>query len=531
LGEYGFGRAGLASAGPMTEIALRLPQAATRARLLQLLALAAGAALIAAGITVLRMPILSLTLGFGSEPQAHTSPRPHEPLELTRLPRDAAGDAARRLAAAKAAARALAAQSALDEPLAADAARAFDRGLFVSGHGAVETAAQVAAWRPLVDRAARGSSVDPNLLEAIVFVESGGSSSVIAGHGPSSPAGLTQLSRTQARHLHMSFHLGASRRLTRMIWTAFREGRSTKVARLEARRRVRDARFAPLASLRGTVRYLDEASHELGRTDLAVASYHLGISNLARATAGQPVPFATLYFGSAPDRNVNMWRRLNAHGTVAHDYYWKVLAAERVMRLYRHDRGALAYEARLQARKNSSEEVMHPRSATPRFHSPRDLVRAWKTHELRAIPRNASVTHIAIGPYFAQMAHRLGRSQRLYRGLRPEARNVLLYIGSRVQQLSHARRPLIVTSAVRDEVYQRVLMRVNANAARTYSIHTTGYAFDIARSYSSKRQAAAFEYVLNRLVALHAIAYIREAAAIHIAVASGVSLDVLRRAV
>jgi hypothetical protein len=514
----------------MTEIAHRLPQAAARPRLLQLLALTAGSALIAAGITVLRTPILTL-LPTSPEPSAHTYPRPHEPVELTRLPRDAAGDAARRAAAAKAAARAVAAQSALDEPLAADAARAFDRSFFVAGPGVDETAARVAAWRPLVNRAARGSSVDPDVLEAMVYVESGGSSSVIAGHDASSPAGLTQLSKSQAGQLHMSFHLGASRRLTRMIWTAYREGRSTKAARLEARRRVRDARFAPLASLRGTVRYLDKAAHVLGRADLAVASYHLGISNLSRATAGEPVPFPTLYFASAPDRNVNMWRRLNAHGSVAYDYYWKVLAAERVMRLYRRDRGALAYEGRLQARKNSSEEVIHPRSATPRFHTPRELALAWKKHELRAIPRNASVTHVAIGPYFAQMAHRLGRSQRLYRGLRPEARTVLLYIGSRVQQLSHARRPLILTSAVRDDVYQSVLMRVNANAARSYSIHTTGYAFDIARVYSSPRQAAAFEYVLNRLAALHAIAYIREATAIHIAVASGVSLDVLRRAV
>jgi hypothetical protein len=515
----------------MTEIALRLPRAA-RPRLFQLLALAAGSALIAAGVTILRMPALSLPLGLSSpEPQAYVSPRPHEPVELTRLARDAAGDAARRVAAARAAARALASQAALDAPLAVDAARAFDRGLFVSGPGAVETAAQVAAWRPLVDRAAQGSSVNPNLLEAMVFVESGGSSTVIAGHDPTAPVGLTQLSKAQATQLHMPLHLGSSRRLTRMIWTASREGRSRKVARLEARRRVRDARFAPLASLRGTVRYLDAASHTLGRTDLAVASYHLGIPNLELATAGQPVPFASLYFGSAPDRNANMWRRLNAHGTDAYDYYWKVLAAQRVMRLYRHDRGALAYESLLQARKNSSEEVMHPRSSTPRFHSPRDLVRAWKTHELRAIPRNASVTHIAIGPFFAQMAHRLGRSQRLYRGLRPEARDVLLFIGSRVQQLSHARRPLILTSAVRDDVYQRVLMRVNPNAARTYSIHTTGYAFDIARTYSSMRQAAAFQYVIDRLAALHAIAYIREATAMHIAVASGVSLDVLRRAV
>jgi hypothetical protein len=63
-------------------------------------------------------------------------------------------------------------------------------------------------------------------------------------------------------------------------------------------------------------------------------------------------------------------------------------------------------------------------------------------------------------------------------------------------------------------------MRVNANAARTYSIHTTGYAFDIARAYATTAQADAFQFVLDRLVAVNAIAYIREAAAIHVAVAS-----------
>ena len=104
--------------------------------------------------------------------------------------------------------------------------------------------------------------------------------------------------------------------------------------------------------------------------------------------------------------------------------------------------------------------------------------------------------------------------------LRPATLDVLLYIGRRVHELSGARKPLILTSALRDNRYQRVLLRVNANAARTYSIHTTGYAFDIARSYASSRQAAAFQFVLDRLVAANAVAYIREAGAIHVAVAS-----------
>ena len=137
-------------------------------------------------------------------------------------------------------------------------------------------------------------------------------------------------------------------------------------------------------------------------------------------------------------------------------------------------------------------------------------------------------THIAISGTFGQIAPKLRRSKRLYLGLRPSARDVLLYIGRRVHELSRARR-LILTSAVLDDVYQRRLMRVNANAGRSYSIHTTGYVFDIARSYATPRQAQAFQYVLDRLEALHAIAWIREAEAIHIAVASKVSPALLRR--
>jgi hypothetical protein len=51
-------------------------------------------------------------------------------------------------------------------------------------------------------------------------------------------------------------------------------------------------------------------------------------------------------------------------------------------------------------------------------------------------------------------------------------------------------------------------------------MHTTCYAFDIARTYGSEREAAAFQRVLDRLVAANAVAYIREAEAIHVAVAA-----------
>jgi len=258
-----------------------------------------------------------------------------------------------------------------------------------------------------------------------------------------------------------------------------------------------------------------------GRADLAVAAYQMGLGNMQNIVDGygtQTPTYAQLYFGTAPDHEWLAWRR-----TVANAYYWKVLAAQRILKLYRHNPSALSFEAGQQARKNSAEEFMHPLYRTPRFSNPNAIAAAWKHHVLRAIPRDAQRTHIAMGPFMGEEARALGRSRRLYRGLRKPTLDVLLYIGRRVHELSGTRAPLVVTSAVRDNRYQRVLMRVNANAARSYSLHTTGYAFDIARSYASRRQAGAFELVLNQLEGANVIAYIREAAAIHIAVASDAS--------
>jgi hypothetical protein len=349
----------------------------------------------------------------------------------------------------------------------------------------------------------------------MVLVESSGLAAATNG----GRAGLTQLTPAVAKHFGLRVNRGKSTRLTRQIAHTFRAVHARQLRRWRSRY---DQRFAPARELRATVRYLVHARRALGRIDLAVAAYHVGIGNVRRAMriegAIETVPaYAQLYFGSSPDRHAAIWRRLGAGGATARDYYWKVVAAEHVMRLYRH--GALAYTARLQDNKNSAEEVLHPRADTHRFRTPAAVARAWRHHILRAIPLDVSRTHIAVSRSLGQEARTLGRSRRLYRGLRPAALDVLLYIGRHVHELSGARR-LLVTSAVRDNRYQRVLMRVNANAARTYSLHTTGYAFDIARSYTSSRQATAFQFVLDRLTAANAIAYIREASAIHVAVAS-----------
>jgi uncharacterized protein DUF5715 len=100
-----------------------------------------------------------------------------------------------------------------------------------------------------------------------------------------------------------------------------------------------------------------------------------------------------------------------------------------------------------------------------------------------------------------------------------------------VRALSGGQSPLIVTSTVRDGAYQGLLMRRNIEATRNFSLHTTGWAFDVERRYQSRRQALAFQFVLDRLRALNAIAWVREPNAIHITVADDpdLPLELLER--
>src|SRR5205823_11743546 len=99
-----------------------------------------------------------------------------------------------------------------------------------------------------------------------------------------------------------------------------------------------DQRFAPARELRATARFLMHARRALGRVDLAVAAYHLGIGNVRHAAAmygaieTEP-SYAQLYFGSSPARRAAVWHRLGAEGEPARDYSWKVVAAAHLRRL------------------------------------------------------------------------------------------------------------------------------------------------------------------------------------------------------
>ena len=405
------------------------------------------------------------------------------------------------------------------------AAAGFAHPLYAKPAGGAQAAAdRTARWRPRIERAARRARIDADTLEALVYLESAGDPNAMAGPDPRAAAGLTQiLPGTATGLLGMHVDLPASIRITRQLVRAQRKARPALVAKLLQRRRRVDDSFDPSRALAGTARYLRESARHFGREDLVVEAYHMGIGNLQSVIsafgARDDVPYAELYFDSSPARHAAAYAKLFSLGDDSATYWFRILAAKEILRLARDDPAELTRRARLQTQKNSAENLMHPPTTTT-FASPADVRGAEQRGDLlRLNARRLLHAGVRIDPHMGELAPRVGQHPALYRALRPEALAVLAYVGAGVHAFA-GRGTLTVTSTVRDARYQQQLVGTNLEATPNYSLHTTGFAFDIRRRYNAPRQAYAFQFFLDRLQALNLIAWVREPGAIHVTASS-----------
>ena len=400
--------------------------------------------------------------------------------------------------------------------------------------GARATAKRVARFRQQIDAATAGTETDPDLLEAMVFLESAGRPEVIAGKDPALASGLVQIvASTGQALLDMRVDLDRSRKLTQQAQRALRQGDPGEVERLLRERARVDERFDPRKALEGAVRYLAIARERFGAEDLAVESYHMGIGNLqnvirtytgsdgpvSELVATNELTYAQLFFDSSPSSNPKTWDLLSAFGDESSEYYWKVLASREIMRLYREDRDELRRLERLHEAKATAEEAFHPRDETDVFDDPDDLAAGWRDGDLVPIPDGEQLGY-SLDDQVGEFAGELDADPVLYRGLQGEALAVLARMAAWVRELNGGSGSLIVTSAVRDREYQRQLGEQNPEATDAYSLHTTGWSFDVLREYESGSQAESFQFVLDRLQALGVIDYAVERDAIHVTVSN-----------
>ncbi len=403
----------------------------------------------------------------------------------------------------------------------------------MSPGGVTASAERTAAYRDQIEAAAERHGVDPDTLEAVIFLESAGRPTVIAGPTPESASGLAQIIPSTATDLlGMSVDLAASIELTERI----SDSRSpAQTDRLEAERAAVDQRFDPEAAIEGAARYLEIAGERFGDDELAVVSYHMGIGNLENVlrtyadaddatpigelVAADRLSYAQVYFDSGIDSHSGAYGLLSGFGDESADYLWKVLASRDLLELYRKDPERLATTAELATNKATMEEVFHPENETEVFDDPGAIEDAIDDGDLLPLP-DQPVLGWEPDPDIGELAAELDQSPELYRALRPEALATLTYLAGLVRNISAAATPLQVTSAVRDREYQDLLVGVNREATSEYSLHTTGWSFDIRRDYESKRQAEAFQYVLDRLRALALLDYAIEPGAIHVTVSN-----------
>ncbi|MBJ7471144.1 MAG: hypothetical protein JHD16_07570 [Solirubrobacteraceae bacterium] len=429
-----------------------------------------------------------------------------------------------------------------DEQFESRAANGFSHPLYsqVPG-GAVATAQRVSAWRELIEAAADadGSPVDADTLEALVYLESAGRPNASATGTVDGAIGLTQIvGETGNSLLDMNIDLERSAVLTRQIaklttqirrWdarnsTAAAERGRERLKALRIERAKVDQRFVPEAALAGAVRYLKFAKDQLGRLDLALTSYHMGVGNLQNVLAAygrKEVSYVQLYFDVDPQRSPRAYRILSRFQDDSATYYWRLLAAKQIMAAYRDNPDDLARKAKLITSKASREDYLHPPADNPGFADPAAIAQARDDGDLVALPIPAlNANGVAISPAMGELAGRLKTSPSRYRALRRGSLATLVTVGAAVRELTGSNKILTVTSTVRDLEYQKLLRSETVQATENYSAHTSGWAVDIARSYASNKQAQMFQFVLTRMQALDLITWVREPAAIHFTAAS-----------
>ena len=402
-------------------------------------------------------------------------------------------------------------------------------------------------WREAVESAVAGSDISPGDLEGMMLLESAGRARVMADGTPNSATGLMQiLPSTATSLLGMRVDLARSLEIARELPRAERAARISRRVRKrrEARRLVRsllrerptvDERFDPRKSLAGAVRNLTTAERTFGRRDLAIVSYHMGIGNLrtvigtyvsprrpARSTRRTVqrygLTWAQIYFDSSPTRNPRTWGLLTDLGDDSRHYLFKVLASREIMRLAREDPAELGRQIDLQTTKASAEEVLRPESRYPPYEDHEALRRAYRHDELVPLPRDPERLGYSVARGMGSLARHLKQPRILYRGLRREALACLLYIAKEYRRITGYRptrkRALRVTSTVRDRPYQNLLVTRNAQATPEFSLHTTGFAIDIAKP----REEEPLRFILERLQALDVIAWVEEPGAFHLTV-------------
>jgi hypothetical protein len=314
---------------------------------------------------------------------------------------------------------------------------------------------------------------------------------------------------------------------------------------LEAKRRQVDERYDPAKAIAAQTRYLVRMARRYGSLDWTFQAYHGGeggVRNTVSYYLGSrwqqfasaesairgvlasrgggyqrvraPLSFEELYFRTAPLSHPMAFSYLYGRSDNHRYYWWKILAAERAIDIYRRDPQEFHTQWRALRPGQRLEVVWYPNSKELNFRDAADLKRGYAAGELVRWPASARSRGLVLGDV-APLDPANGFD---YKGLRPEALGALYRIAAIYLANGGSKQPLTLHSLVQPEAY-----RARLNATRPPSwmrrltkpedvpidLQPTGLCFDIVRP-TTEWNRKVLEYALGVLADRNQIAWVEE---------------------
>lgn len=320
--------------------------------------------------------------------------------------------------------------------------------------------------------------------------------------------------------------------------------RAQELRLLEAKRRQVDERYDPAKAIASQTRYLVRMARRYGSLDWVFQAYHGGEGGVRNTVAyylgdrwkafgspesairgvltsrgglervRQPLTFEDLYFKTTPRAQPAAFSYLYGRSDNHRYYWWKILAAEHAIALYRRDPAQFREEWQALRPGQRLEVVWYPRSKELNFHNVAALKQGYASGQLVHWPASARSHGLVLG----DLAPLDRTNAYQYKGLRPEALGALFRIADLYLNSGGSSLPLRIVSLVQTEQYRAEL---NALHPPSWMRHTTkpedipidleptGLCFDIQRPAADWNRKV-LEYALSWLADRNQIYWIEE---------------------
>ncbi|MDH7568997.1 MAG: transglycosylase SLT domain-containing protein, partial [Armatimonadota bacterium] len=313
---------------------------------------------------------------------------------------------------------------------------------------------------------------------------------------------------------------------------------------LEKRRLQADERYDPRKAIFAQTRHLVRLWQRFGRIDWALQAYHGGVRGAERTIAlylGCPisaasparVSFEEVYFGVSPRRHPRAFSYLYGRADDHRYYWWRILAAERALKLFRTDPARFEAWWEALAPGYPLDRAWYPDALSQPYADVEALRSAAARGELLPIPDNAA--RFGFAP--RSVAPLDAANERHYRVLRAEALGMVRRVAE-LYRREGGREPLRVTGAAATVAYAARLAAAaagvspsqqpqdaNPSGSSTQSageapapapsgelaltLHAAGWCADIARPQARHDQHV-LEYALGQLSDRMRLAWLRD---------------------